>query len=74
MVICTHRTQEQLKQRLAMLQDALLDKVNLDDEIAELERWLMQTDEDVRQLNRNIGHKEEDAAKMLARAQVNWQC
>ncbi len=60
-----------MKQRLVLLQDALLDKVNLDDDIAELERWLMQTDEDVRQLNRNIGHKEEDAAKMLARAQVN---
>lgn len=53
-----------------MLQDALLDKVNLDDEIGELGRWLTQTEEDVKQLSRPIGHREEDAARMLAKAQV----
>ncbi len=60
----------QLKQRCALLQDAFVNKMNLDSELAELKRSLTHVQDELTLLSRSIGHREEQTAASVTKAQV----
>ena len=64
------RVVEEVQKRLGTLEEALQAKSKLEGDLAEATRLLGGVQDQLRLLNKGVGHKHEDATAMLATLQV----
>ena len=67
---CIYRVAVEVRRRLKALEDALVSKSTMEEELAMTSQWLESLKEDMRLLNKPIGHQTADAELRIEQLQV----